>query len=92
MSRTVWFVAGAGMSVWAMVKARRAAEALTPEGLSDRLAGLQAGWEVFAAEVTTGREESETQLRERLLPGVHGGERRLALPPGTPAPRAHPDP
>ena len=32
-----WFVAGAGVGVYAMVKARRAAEAFTPEGLRDRL-------------------------------------------------------
>ena len=43
MSRAVWFVAGAGAGVYAMVKARRAAEALTPEGLADRLAGLSVG-------------------------------------------------
>ena len=44
MSRAIWFVAGAGAGVWSMVKARRAAEAFTPDGLTDRLAGC--GWSV----------------------------------------------
>ena len=72
MSRGVWFVAGAGASVWAMVRARRAAEAFTPEGFADRLAALRTGWDLFAHEVEQGRREKETELRERLLVGVDG--------------------
>jgi len=66
MSRALWFVAGTGAGVYVMVKARRAAEALTPEGLSDRLAGLGLGARLFAEEVRAGRAEKETELRERL--------------------------
>ena len=44
MNRTVWFVAGAGAGVYAMVKARRAVEAFTPEGLRDRLSGVSIGY------------------------------------------------
>jgi hypothetical protein len=66
MSRTWWFVAGAGAGVYAMVKARRAAEAFTPEGLRDRLSGLSVGAHLFADEVRTGMTEKETELRDRL--------------------------
>jgi hypothetical protein len=64
--RSFWFVAGAGVGVYAVVKARRAAEALTPEGLHDRLAALSVGAHLFADEVRSGMTEKETELRERL--------------------------
>ena len=66
MNRTVWFVAGAGVGVYAMVKARRAAETFTPEGLRDRLSGLSVGAHLFADEVRAGMTEKETELRDRL--------------------------
>jgi hypothetical protein len=64
--RGFWFVAGAGASVYVMVKARRAAEVFTPEGLRDRLEGLQVGAQLFAEEVRAGMTERETELRERF--------------------------
>jgi hypothetical protein len=66
VNRAFWFVAGAGAGIYAMVKARRAAEAFTPEGVSDRLAGLGVGAQLFADEVRAGMTEKETELR-RLL-------------------------
>ncbi len=66
MTRGFWFVAGAGAGVYVMVKARRAAEAFTPEGLRDRLSGLSVGAHLFADEVRLGMDEKETELRERL--------------------------
>lgn len=66
MSRGVWFVAGAGAGVYAMFKARRAAEAFTPDGLRDRLAGLEVGARLFADELREGMTEKEDDLRERL--------------------------
>lgn len=66
MSRGIWFVAGAGAGVYAMVKARRAAETFTPEGLRDRLAGLTLGAQLFGEEVRAGMTEKETELRDRL--------------------------
>jgi hypothetical protein len=66
MNRTFWFVAGAGASVYVMIKARHAAEALTPEGVRDRLSGLTVGAQLFAEEVRTGMSEKETELRDRL--------------------------
>jgi hypothetical protein len=49
-----------------MIRARRAAEAFTPDGLRDRVAGLGVGAHLFADEVRTGMAERETELRERL--------------------------
>ncbi|MET0838847.1 MAG: DUF6167 family protein [Marmoricola sp.] len=66
MNRSLWFVAGAGAGIYAMVKARRAAEVFTPEGLRDRMAGLGLGAHLFAEEVRAGMTEKETELRERL--------------------------
>lgn len=74
MSRAVWFAAGAGAGVYALLRARRAAEALTPEGLGDRLAALTLGLRMFRDEVATGMGEKENDLRERLV---------VALPRGT---------
>jgi hypothetical protein len=66
MSRTLWFVAGAATSAYAIAKTRRAAEALTPEGLRDRLAGLSVGVQLFGDELRTEMTVRETELRERL--------------------------
>ena len=66
MRRGFWFVAGAGAGVYVMVKARRAAEAFTPDGLRDRLEGLQVGAQLFAEEVRSGMTDRETELRERF--------------------------
>jgi hypothetical protein len=88
MSRMVWFVAGAGAGVYAMVKARRTAEILTPEGLSDRLAGLAVGAQLFGEEVRAGMDEKEGELRRRLglalagagRPELTGGPERAPTP------------
>jgi hypothetical protein len=66
MNRTIWFVAGATTSVYVMHKARRAAEALTPEGMRDRLAGLSLGAHLFTDEVKAEMANRENDLRERL--------------------------
>ena len=75
MSRVIWFAAGAGAGVYALVKARRVAEMLTPEGLADRLAGLSVGLRVFREEVHTGMVEKENDLRERLVLALPGSSR-----------------
>jgi hypothetical protein len=72
MRRGFWFVAGAGTGVYVMIRARRAAEVFTPEGLRDRLAGLGVGAHLFADEVRTGMDARETELRQRLGLGLHG--------------------
>ena len=71
MSRALWFVAGAGAGVYAMTKARRVAEAFTPEGLGDRLAALTVGARLFRDEVMTGMAEKENDLRDRVGLTLH---------------------
>ena len=66
MTSGFWFVAGAGAGIYVVVKVRRAAEALTPEGFRDRMSGLNLGAHLFAEEVRAGMAEKETELRERL--------------------------
>lgn len=79
MSRGLWFAAGAGAGVYAMVRGRRAAEALTVDGLRDRANGLALGARLFREEVGRGKADAGTDLRERwgLLPD---GTPRLAAP------------
>ena len=72
MNRSLWFVAGAGAGIYAMVRGRRAAEALTADGLRDRMNGLAVGARMFRDEVAAGRTEKETELRERLGLVPHG--------------------
>ncbi len=66
MSRVIWFAAGAGAGVYAMIKARRAAEAFTPDGLRDRAAGLSLGMHLLQEEVVTEMAAKEIDLRDRL--------------------------
>jgi uncharacterized protein DUF6167 len=74
VNRSLWFVAGAGAGVYAMVRGRRAAEALTVDGLRDRLGGLAVGARMFRDEVSSGRAEKETELRHQLGLVPHGLE------------------
>lgn len=67
--RTIWFVAGTAAGVYATSKARRAAEALTVDGVHDRLTGWFAGARVLRDEVRAGMAEKETELRARLVQG-----------------------
>lgn len=88
MSRAAWFVAGAAAGAYGLVRGRRAAEALTPDGLRDRASGLSLGAQLFAQEVRTGMTEKESELRGRLhlvaaadgVPELEGGG---ASPPTT---------
>lgn len=66
MGRPLWFVAGAGVGVYAAARARRVADSLSADGLRDRVRGWQAGARVFAEEVHQGRDERATQLRDQL--------------------------
>lgn len=82
MRRGLWFLAGAGAGVYAMVRGRRAAEALSVDGLKDRLGALEVGARLFRDEVAQGRVEKESELRERLglvphgRPELEGGRHR----------------
>ncbi|WP_193609061.1 DUF6167 family protein [Nocardioides lijunqiniae] len=66
MRRGLWFVAGAGAGVYAMVRGRRAAEALTADGLRDRVGAAFVGARMFRDEVAQGKADAETDLRQRL--------------------------
>lgn len=72
MARSLWFVAGAGAGVYAMSRARRVAQALTADGLRDRLSGLDVGMRLFRDEVAAGQAEKETELRARMGLAPHG--------------------
>ncbi len=66
MRRGLWFVAGAGTAVYAMVRGRRAVEVFTVDGLKDRVGALEVGARLFRDEVAQGAAERETELRERF--------------------------
>ena len=66
MNRGLWFVAGAGAGIYAMVRGRRAAEAFTPDGLRDRVGAAVVGARMFRDEVAQGRAETEPQMRRQL--------------------------
>jgi hypothetical protein len=85
MSRSLWFVAGAGAGVYAMTKVRRTAEVLTADGLADRLAGLSVAAHLFRSEVRAGMAEKENDLRGRLGLALHSDQTRDHTPPGLPA-------
>lgn len=78
MSRGLWFVAGAGAGVYAMVRGRRAAEALTADGLRDRVGAVWLGARMLREEVAQGRAEAEPVLRERLHRAGAAGPPQLA--------------
>jgi hypothetical protein len=66
MGRALWFVAGAGAGVYGVVRARRAAEVFTADGLHDRVNALVVGARMFRDEVAQGAADRETELRERF--------------------------
>ena len=66
MSRALWFVAGAGASVYAMNRARQIRDSLTIDGLKDRANGFALGARLLREEVAQGQVEKEAELRERL--------------------------
>ncbi len=74
----VWFLAGGAAGVYATSKARRAAEALSYDGVHDRLMGWFAGGRIVREELRAGMAEKESALRERLAIGE--GATVLALP------------
>lgn len=70
--RVLWFAAGTAAGVYATTKARRAAEAMTVDGIHDRLTGWFAGARVLGEELRSGAQEKETELRGRLALGPDG--------------------
>jgi Family of unknown function (DUF6167) len=72
VSRGLWFAAGAGAGVYAMVRVRRVREAFTRDGMSDRWHALTLGARLLRDEVVSGQAEAETELRERFGLVPHG--------------------
>lgn len=65
MNRSVWFGAGVAAGVYAMVRARRLAEAFTVDGMRDRVGAAVHGARVLVEEIDQGRADAELHLRER---------------------------
>ena len=78
----MWFLAGGAAGVYATSKVRRLAEALSYDGVHDRLTGWFAGARVVRDELRAGIVEKETELLERLALGE--GATVLALRTGSP--------
>ena len=78
--RAFWFAAGTAAGVYATTKARRAAEALTVDGIHDRLTGWFAGARVLGEEMRAGYLDKETELHSRmaLVPDETDNVRQLA--------------
>lgn len=72
MRRFTWFTVGAATGVYGILKARRAAQTLTPGGVQARAAAVKAGLRVFTSEVAAGRAEREAELRSRAAVGPGG--------------------
>jgi len=72
MSRTLWFLAGAGAGVYGLVRGRRAAEVFTAEGLHDRMGAVFLGARLLRDEVAQGAADREIELRERFTVVPHG--------------------
>jgi hypothetical protein len=92
MRRGFWFLAGATTGVYALTRARRAAEVFTPEGLGDRLAAASVGLRLFQQELKVHTAAREAGLRERLRSGPTavgaGTAGELPAPVATSASRA----
>ena len=84
MNRGLWFLAGAGAGIYAVTKARRAAEAFTPEGVRDRLSGLTLGAHLLGEELRSEMTSKESELRERLGLGLDGVRHDRQLTEGRP--------
>lgn len=65
-SRLVWFAAGSVATLYASVKAKRAAYRLTPSGLVDQASALGVGWRAFSAEMHRGMTAREQQIAQDL--------------------------
>lgn len=82
--RLLWFAAGSAATLYASVKARRAAYRLSPPGLVDQASALGVGWRVFSAEMHRGMTARERQIAHDLaLPLAHSPLEHSPLNPDT---------
>lgn len=63
--RSAWFAAGTAAGIYATVRARRLAEAFTPDGVRDRIGALGLGARMMREEFEQGRADAEADLREK---------------------------
>ena len=91
MGRGLWFLAGTAAGVYTTVRARRAAESLTADGLHDRMQGWFAGARVLRDEAAAGRAEKETELRARLAHVPHENNELTTGPRRGPRPLGEDD-
>jgi hypothetical protein len=68
MRRGLWFGAGVAAGVYGMVRARRVAEAFTPDGIRDRVNAVGLGARLLRDEVAQGQADAEAELRARYGP------------------------
>ncbi|MCL2542231.1 MAG: DUF6167 family protein [Nocardioidaceae bacterium] len=81
MRRGFWFGAGVAAGVYGMVRARRVAEAFTPDGMRDRVKAAGLGARMLRDEMAQGTADAETGLRERYgLPSPGEGHPQLPAP------------
>ncbi|WP_340540069.1 DUF6167 family protein [Nocardioides sp. GXZ039] len=80
--RALWFAAGAGAGAYVVVRAKRAAEIFTVDGLRDRVGAAVVGARIFRDEVAQGKADAETELRPRLGLALteHAERRELTAP------------
>jgi len=85
MRRGFWFSAGVAAGVYGMVRARRVAEAFSPDGIRDRVKAAGVGARLLRDEIAQGAADAETGLRRHY--GLDSpGEQRRQLPPREPTP------
>ena len=88
MRRGLWFAAGAGAGIYAMVRGRRAAEALTADGLRDRASALAVGARLFRDEVAQRQRREGNRVAAPLRVGASwetSAREQLDAAPGRPA-------
>lgn len=85
MSRGLWFVAGAGVGVYAMSKARRLADSMTTEGLRARWQGVTHAARLLGEDITTAQARREVELRDSFGLAVLSNTPQLSsAPPSAP--------
>ncbi len=64
--RLMWFAAGSAATLYASVKAKRAAYRLSPAGLVDQASAFGVGWRAFNSEMHHGMTARERQIAHDL--------------------------
>ena len=81
MNRGLWFVAGAGAAIYVVIRGRRAAEALTIDGMQDRLNGLAVGVADVPRRGRQGQGRGRNRVARAVLPLLPHGAPELTTAP-----------